>query len=474
MVLQRAGVHEHPWNTGKSCRILIETDFETISFGQTQSRGILEEGIERCRGQVIEELSRLLHVLTENGILKLLLSLWWAAFGWDSCEKGQWYKKIESEVPKLEGKGFTHMWLPPPSQSVSNQVSLQHLFSYELLLHGMRGLIALQNLKQINALEAVHQIPSLTALHQKIISVLIWDCGEMSVQLKFGMNSYCSCRQKMHVRPISWGAYQCRTACQCQGCQECWLHSLAQWTVLWCAGQSGFMCLFFWSMRSQTGDWLQVGSADFQYEFKFEFTSNTRLLVGCITPQVPLLGCGLITLKEWPLKGYPWSGWPMYANHHWVAWMICWRNMWRNRALWLKLLAHTSDHHWAASIKLLVCHCISEVSGPHTKPSLDYPRGKSGATSRSYLGYINKVSGPTHQFFSDLYEWKLWFNTGRDTSLASCTTWAASMELLAQHITTIVGFTNESWGLSLAETPSGPMLQPEQQLWNFWPNTPLH
>lgn len=100
-----------------------------------------------------------------------------AAFGWDSCDKGGWYKTIESKVPDLKVScshvssacqpagcqlqlhaclvlmhqtaarqyaphlsrytpllstcallqelSCTHLWLPPPSQSVSNQVSKQ-------------------------------------------------------------------------------------------------------------------------------------------------------------------------------------------------------------------------------------------------------------------------------------------------------------------------------------------------------------
>eukprot|EP00775_Hariotina_reticulata_P007314 gene7314-7526_t len=43
------------------------------------------------------------------------------AFGWDSCKKGNWYKTIQSKIPDLEALTITHLWLPPPSQSVSDQ-----------------------------------------------------------------------------------------------------------------------------------------------------------------------------------------------------------------------------------------------------------------------------------------------------------------------------------------------------------------
>eukprot|EP00775_Hariotina_reticulata_P007306 gene7306-7519_t len=42
------------------------------------------------------------------------------SFGWDSCRKNrQWYNHILSKVPDLQKLSCTHIWLPPPSQSVS-------------------------------------------------------------------------------------------------------------------------------------------------------------------------------------------------------------------------------------------------------------------------------------------------------------------------------------------------------------------
>mmetsp|Transcript_5062 Transcript_5062/g.15337 ORF Transcript_5062/g.15337 Transcript_5062/m.15337 type:complete len:549 (-) Transcript_5062:926-2572(-) len=43
------------------------------------------------------------------------------AFGWDSCNKGEWYVQLHSKVANIKAAGFTHVWLPPPSQSVSAQ-----------------------------------------------------------------------------------------------------------------------------------------------------------------------------------------------------------------------------------------------------------------------------------------------------------------------------------------------------------------
>ncbi|KAK9918323.1 hypothetical protein WJX75_003181 [Coccomyxa subellipsoidea] len=43
------------------------------------------------------------------------------AFGWDSCDKGGWYKIVKEKIPDIKASGVTHVWLPPPSQSVSRQ-----------------------------------------------------------------------------------------------------------------------------------------------------------------------------------------------------------------------------------------------------------------------------------------------------------------------------------------------------------------
>ncbi|XP_031376111.1 alpha-amylase-like [Punica granatum] len=43
-------------------------------------------------------------------------------FNWESCNKqGGWYNSLKSTVSDLAGAGITHVWLPPPSQSVGPQ-----------------------------------------------------------------------------------------------------------------------------------------------------------------------------------------------------------------------------------------------------------------------------------------------------------------------------------------------------------------
>lgn len=43
------------------------------------------------------------------------------AFGWHSSRVGDWYNIIRKVVPDIKAAGFTHVWLPPPSQSVSRE-----------------------------------------------------------------------------------------------------------------------------------------------------------------------------------------------------------------------------------------------------------------------------------------------------------------------------------------------------------------
>ena len=44
-------------------------------------------------------------------------------FNWDSWKHGDgWYNHVRSRAPELAALGFTAIWLPPPTQSVSQQV----------------------------------------------------------------------------------------------------------------------------------------------------------------------------------------------------------------------------------------------------------------------------------------------------------------------------------------------------------------
>ncbi|KAK6938688.1 Glycosyl hydrolase, family 13, catalytic domain [Dillenia turbinata] len=46
-------------------------------------------------------------------------ALLFQGFNWQSSKKGGWYNSLDGLIPDLTEAGITHVWLPPPSQSVS-------------------------------------------------------------------------------------------------------------------------------------------------------------------------------------------------------------------------------------------------------------------------------------------------------------------------------------------------------------------
>ncbi|KAJ7966625.1 Alpha-amylase [Quillaja saponaria] len=48
-------------------------------------------------------------------------ALLFQGFNWESSNKGGWYTSLKNTLPDLANAGITHVWLPPPSQSVSPQ-----------------------------------------------------------------------------------------------------------------------------------------------------------------------------------------------------------------------------------------------------------------------------------------------------------------------------------------------------------------
>lgn len=45
-----------------------------------------------------------------------------AGFGWESCRGPEhWWRTLRAQIPDLAAAGVTHVWLPPPSQSVSSE-----------------------------------------------------------------------------------------------------------------------------------------------------------------------------------------------------------------------------------------------------------------------------------------------------------------------------------------------------------------
>ncbi|XP_054796778.1 alpha-amylase-like [Prosopis cineraria] len=48
-------------------------------------------------------------------------ALLFQGFNWESSNKGGWYNSLKNTIPDLASVGISHVWLPPPSQSVSPQ-----------------------------------------------------------------------------------------------------------------------------------------------------------------------------------------------------------------------------------------------------------------------------------------------------------------------------------------------------------------
>lgn len=48
-------------------------------------------------------------------------SFFFQGFNWESSNKGGWYNSLKNTIPDLANAGITHVWLPPPSQSVGPQ-----------------------------------------------------------------------------------------------------------------------------------------------------------------------------------------------------------------------------------------------------------------------------------------------------------------------------------------------------------------
>ncbi|EOY14465.1 hypothetical protein QUC31_000053 [Theobroma cacao] len=49
-------------------------------------------------------------------------TLLFQGFNWESCNKaGGWYNSLKNSIPDIANAGVTHVWLPPPSQSVGPQ-----------------------------------------------------------------------------------------------------------------------------------------------------------------------------------------------------------------------------------------------------------------------------------------------------------------------------------------------------------------
>lgn len=68
------------------------------------------------------------------------------AFGWQSCQQPGYYDTVRSQVSAIAAAGFSHVWLPPPSKSVSPQGYLPNqLYDLDSRYGSFEALVALNS-----------------------------------------------------------------------------------------------------------------------------------------------------------------------------------------------------------------------------------------------------------------------------------------------------------------------------------------
>ena len=74
------------------------------------------------------------HVSSCVYVMIILVGLECKGFNWESSKKGGWYNSLIKSIPELSAAGITHVWIPPPSQSVSPEGKTSIHFVYYIVL----------------------------------------------------------------------------------------------------------------------------------------------------------------------------------------------------------------------------------------------------------------------------------------------------------------------------------------------------
>ena len=86
-----------------------------------EAEGTLQKGGEEPGSQEDDAYPSIGHV-RRPGVIPWEDVIMVQAFGWDSCNHdGHWYSMVEKEVSIIKSVQCTHVWLPPPSASVSKE-----------------------------------------------------------------------------------------------------------------------------------------------------------------------------------------------------------------------------------------------------------------------------------------------------------------------------------------------------------------
>ncbi|KAM0934017.1 putative alpha-amylase [Dioscorea sansibarensis] len=77
--------------------------------------------------------AKLLFLLLAFASSSVNSQLLFQGFNWESWRKqGGWYNSLKDHVSDIAAAGVSHVWLPPPSHSVSEQGFLIYIYIYIL------------------------------------------------------------------------------------------------------------------------------------------------------------------------------------------------------------------------------------------------------------------------------------------------------------------------------------------------------